>query len=54
MYVGFFESRALRYNRVFRMDGMGTGSTHEVTQLLMAWSEGDQTALDRLMPVVHR
>jgi len=32
---------------------MGTGPTHEVTQLLMAWSEGDQTALGRLMPVVH-
>jgi RNA polymerase sigma-70 factor (ECF subfamily) len=35
------------------MDGMGIDPTHEVTQLLVAWSEGDQSALDRLMPVVH-
>ena len=26
---------------------------HEVTQLLRAWSEGDEGALDRLMPVVY-
>ncbi len=26
---------------------------HEVTQLLRAWSEGDQGALDRLMPMVY-
>ncbi|MGH9843346.1 MAG: sigma-70 family RNA polymerase sigma factor [Blastocatellia bacterium] len=26
---------------------------HEVTQLLLAWSEGDKTALDRLMPLVY-
>jgi RNA polymerase sigma factor (TIGR02999 family) len=25
----------------------------QITQLLRAWSEGDQTALDRLMPVVY-
>ena len=28
-------------------------ASHEVTQLLMAWCEGDQTALDRLMPLVY-
>jgi RNA polymerase sigma factor (TIGR02999 family) len=28
-------------------------STQEVTQLLIAWSEGDKTALDQLMPLVH-
>jgi len=28
-------------------------SSHEVTQLLLAWSNGDQTALDRLVPLVH-
>jgi RNA polymerase sigma-70 factor, ECF subfamily len=28
-------------------------STHEVTQLLRAWSEGEQTALEKLMPVVY-
>lgn len=26
---------------------------HEVTQLLVAWSNGDKTALDRLMPLVY-
>jgi RNA polymerase sigma-70 factor (ECF subfamily) len=26
---------------------------HEVTQLLRAWSEGDEGALDRLMPMVY-
>jgi hypothetical protein len=26
--------------------------THEVTQLLIAWSKGDSAALDRLMPLV--
>ncbi len=26
---------------------------HEVTQLLIDWSNGDKTALDRLMPLVH-
>jgi RNA polymerase sigma factor (TIGR02999 family) len=29
-------------------------STHEVTQLLRAWSEGDQDALDKLTPLVYR
>ena len=27
--------------------------THEVTQLLVAWSDGDRAAFDRLMPLVH-
>lgn len=27
---------------------------HEVTQLLVAWSNGDKTALDRLMPLVYK
>ncbi len=26
---------------------------HQITQLLQAWSEGDQGALDRLMPLVY-
>ena len=30
----------------------GSGSP-EVTQLLLAWSEGDQTAFDRLVPLVY-
>ena len=28
--------------------------THEVTQLLQAWCQGDQTALDRLIPLVYQ
>jgi RNA polymerase sigma factor (TIGR02999 family) len=28
-------------------------STHEVTQLLLAWSDGDKTALDKLTPLVY-
>ena len=28
-------------------------STHEVTQLLVAWSDGDRTALDKLTPLVY-
>ncbi len=28
-------------------------NSNEVTQLLLAWSEGDPAALDRLMPVVY-
>ncbi len=27
---------------------------HEVTQLLLAWSEGDKAALDQLMPLVYK
>jgi RNA polymerase sigma-70 factor (ECF subfamily) len=32
---------------------MPTPESHEVTQLLLAWSGGDRTALDRLIPLVH-
>ncbi|MFN0113019.1 MAG: sigma-70 family RNA polymerase sigma factor [Blastocatellia bacterium] len=28
-------------------------STHEVTQLLVAWNKGDQLALEQLVPLVH-
>src|SRR5687768_11281295 len=28
-------------------------STHEVTQLLIEWSNGDKSALDKLMPLIH-
>ena len=27
---------------------------HEVTQLLVAWSKGDKTALDKLAPIVEQ
>ena len=30
-----------------------TPSTHEVTQLLIAWGNGDRTARDELMPLVY-
>src|SRR3954453_8000728 len=33
---------------------MKSPSTHEVTQLLVSWSNGDETALERLMPLVHQ
>jgi RNA polymerase sigma-70 factor (ECF subfamily) len=33
--------------------GMNTPLPAEVTQLLHAWSEGDRSALDQLMPIVH-
>lgn len=32
---------------------MPTLSTHEITQLLHDWHSGDQTALDRLVPLVY-
>jgi RNA polymerase sigma-70 factor (ECF subfamily) len=32
---------------------MPTPASHEITRLLLAWQEGDQAALDRLIPLVH-
>jgi RNA polymerase sigma factor (TIGR02999 family) len=32
---------------------MAIAPTHEVTQLLLAWNDGDQNALERLIPLVH-
>ena len=32
---------------------MPTPESHEVTRLLLAWSKGDQEALDRLLPLVY-
>jgi hypothetical protein len=32
---------------------MATPSSHKVTQLLQAWSEGDLAALDQLVPLVY-
>jgi RNA polymerase sigma-70 factor, ECF subfamily len=32
---------------------MSTPNTHEVTDLLLAWSDGDQAALDHLAPLVQ-
>lgn len=33
---------------------MAETPSHDVTQLLRARSEGDERALDKLMPLVHR
>ena len=33
---------------------MSQNPTHEVTQLLIAWSSGDKAALDKLMPLIHQ
>jgi RNA polymerase sigma factor (TIGR02999 family) len=33
---------------------MATSSTHDVTQLLLAWCAGDKSALESLIPLVHR
>jgi RNA polymerase sigma factor (TIGR02999 family) len=33
---------------------MTTPSSHEVTRLLVAWSDGDQAALEQLTPLVYR
>ena len=32
---------------------MSTPASSEVTQLLLAWNNGDQSAFDRLIPLVH-
>ena len=32
---------------------MGTSATRDITQLLRAWAEGDQHALERLTPLVY-
>jgi RNA polymerase sigma-70 factor (ECF subfamily) len=32
---------------------MAESSTHEVTQLLVEWSNGDTAALDKLMPLIY-
>src|SRR4026208_1026692 len=32
---------------------MHPSSSQDVTQLLLVWSQGDASALDRLMPLVH-
>ena len=32
---------------------MPTPTSHQITQLLLAWGQGDEAALDRLIPLVH-
>lgn len=33
---------------------MGNSSTHEITQLLVAWNHGDQAALEALSPLINQ
>jgi RNA polymerase sigma-70 factor (ECF subfamily) len=33
---------------------MGDPSTHEITQLLVAWNQGDQAALESLSPLINQ
>lgn len=33
---------------------MGNPSTHEITQLLVAWNQGDQAALNALSPLINQ
>jgi RNA polymerase sigma factor (TIGR02999 family) len=33
---------------------MGNSSTHEITQLLVAWNHGDQAALEALTPLINQ
>ena len=33
---------------------MTGASRHDITQLLLAWNNGDQAALDKIIPLVHR
>ena len=39
--------------RMGSLDEAGSASTHEVTRLLQAWGLGDDSALERLMPLVY-
>jgi RNA polymerase sigma factor (TIGR02999 family) len=58
-----FSCRRLVYNKeknalemsylVPGRDPINTSSSHEVTQLLVAWSDGDQAALEQLTPLVY-
>jgi RNA polymerase sigma-70 factor (ECF subfamily) len=41
-----------RNPRLVRDAGGGMAAPHEVTQLLRAWGNGDETALDQLIPLV--
>jgi RNA polymerase sigma factor (TIGR02999 family) len=56
-YVGKSHSAVLLFMTNlggFSEGSMGAPSVHEVTQLLRAWSAGDQDALDQLTPLVYR
>ena len=42
-----------RTDPIIARNFMPTSESHEITQLLLAWGAGDQTALDRLVPLVY-
>src|SRR5438034_3729872 len=47
----------IEFSRLIRLGGrlglMAASTSHAVTELLLAWSEGEQTALDTLVPLVY-
>src|SRR5437867_5671868 len=43
-----------RARRMLGNESAVNGSSHDVTELLQAWSAGDVSARDRLMPLVYR
>jgi RNA polymerase sigma-70 factor, ECF subfamily len=45
-------SKIIKHIRLKVGDAM-TPSSQEITQRLVAWSNGDQIALDQLIPLVH-
>src|SRR5262249_26356 len=49
-----YNSRRLQSSSPQKESSMTTPSTHNVTQLLVAWSDGDQAALEKLMPLVYQ
>ena len=58
---GKLPKRVVRLRKSFRHTTPGeiamtseAGQSHEVTRLLLAWSDGDQQALDKLTPLVYR
>ena len=54
-YTGsrLFLSRISSYLLRLKCAAMAIPSSVEVTQLLLAWSQGETTALDKLVPLVH-
>ena len=33
---------------------MGSGASHDITAMLVAWSQGDEAALENLIPLVDQ
>jgi RNA polymerase sigma factor (TIGR02999 family) len=49
----FIHALAISKKRLGKNAFMTQPSTHEVSELLVAWGEGDESAFDRLMPIVY-